>query len=99
MAAKKKTIKEVLPLYKSGTWDFTKQMTREFDGDIYVGYKFRVTKSLANYEVKLLKGIGYDAKITEPEYITPQGKPVYIVWLKKKDYDHFMNRLNLKERR
>jgi hypothetical protein len=79
MGEKKKL--PIAPFYVTGS----KFPTREFDNEMYVGFRFLQYKSAAKGIVKELKEGGYDARITDPEYTTPRGVPVYIVWMKRTD--------------
>jgi len=78
---------KVAPVYLFGA----PKMTRKFGGELYISAKLLVYKSAANRESKYLKEHGCKTHITEPEYTSPQGDPVYIVWANKKDYDMMIN--------
>jgi hypothetical protein len=79
MSEKKKL--PIAPFYVVGS----KDPIREFDNEMYVGYRYLQYKSAAKGIVKDLNEEGYDARITDPEYTTPHGVPVYIVWMKRTD--------------
>jgi hypothetical protein len=72
----------IAPYYKMGS----RRPIREFDNEKYVGYRYLKYKSAAKGLVKGLKEEGYDARITDPEYTTPQLDPIYVVWMKRTDY-------------
>ena len=65
----------------------TKNPIRKFGDEMYVGCRFLRYKTAAKGFVKELKNEGYTARITNPEYTTPQLVPIYIVWMKKTDYN------------
>jgi hypothetical protein len=73
----------IAPYYTMGS----RRPIREFDNDKYVGYRYLKYKSAAKGIVKELKEEGYDARITDPEYTSPMGNPIYVVWMKRTDYN------------
>jgi hypothetical protein len=80
---------KVCKFYLSGA----RNPTKTINNTSYVGYRFYVDKTVAKSEVVSLKKEGYVAHTTDPVCTTPQGDPVYIVWIKRKDYATMMKKI------